>query len=104
MSRCPATLPEVLRAEPRKKKHPFLFQKEITLAKTEKQGVFFFRGCRAERGGGGEILRAYDLISHYHARGACTFADIVIAEIAFTDFGNRCELGIIETQNKNGLL
>ena len=34
------------------------------------------------------------------ARGT-SFADVVLAEIVFIDFGNRCELGIIETQNKS---
>jgi len=36
-----------LRAEPRKKNTLSFFKKKFTLAKTEKQGVFFFRGCRA---------------------------------------------------------
>ena len=38
------------------------------------------------------------MVANYEARGACAFA-----EIAFTDFGNRCELGIIKT-HKRGLL
>ena len=42
----PATLPEYLEGRTPKEKHPFLFQKKFPPAKSEMQGVFFFRGCR----------------------------------------------------------
>jgi hypothetical protein len=45
-----------------KEKTPFQFSEKITPAKTKKQGVFFFRGCRAKRGSGWALCWAYDLI------------------------------------------
>ena len=39
-------LPEYLEGRTPKEKHPFLFQRNFTPAKSETQGVFFFRGCR----------------------------------------------------------
>jgi len=62
--------------------------------------VFFLSGLPSEARRWRGVRRAYDLISHHRERGACAFADVVLAEIAFTDFGNRCELGIIETTGK----
>ena len=41
----PHALPEYLEGRTPKEKHPFLFQKNSTPAKSEMQGVFFFRGC-----------------------------------------------------------
>jgi len=32
---------------------------------------FSFWGCRVKRGGGGAIVRAYDLVSSHHALRAC---------------------------------
>ena len=52
------------------------------------QGVFFFRGCRAERGSGEAIVRAYDFGQNHHALRAWHIV---------SDFENRCELGKIET-------
>jgi len=80
-SRSPAPCPNTWRAEQQIKKHPFLFQKESGARKSEKQGVFFIwcppRLCEA---GGGAILRAYDLVSSHHARGA---RDIIYFENRF---------------------
>ena len=39
-------LPEYLEGRTPKEKHPFHFQKKFHPAKSEMQGVFFFRGCR----------------------------------------------------------
>src|SRR3989344_2471775 len=58
--------------------------------KKRKEKFWFFpprpRGADEARG-----IRAYDLVSSHHARGAC---DIIC-------FGNRCELGTIETPKQN---
>ena len=43
---CPATCPNTWRAEPRKKNTLSFFKRNFTPAKSRKQGVFFFRGCR----------------------------------------------------------
>src|SRR3989344_9045542 len=59
------------RAEPRKKNTLSFFKRNFTPAKSEMQGVFFFRGCRVKRGGGGAIRRAYDLGQSHHAPRAC---------------------------------
>ncbi|PIR96835.1 MAG: hypothetical protein COT91_04570 [Candidatus Doudnabacteria bacterium CG10_big_fil_rev_8_21_14_0_10_41_10] len=42
------------------RKTPFPFLKKFTLAKTGKQGVFFFRGYRVKRGGGGAFVERTD--------------------------------------------
>jgi hypothetical protein len=39
-------LPEYLYGQNTKEKCPFLFRRNFTPAKSEMQGVFFFRGCR----------------------------------------------------------
>ena len=44
--RCSATCPNTWRAEPRKKNTLSFFKRNSTPAKSEMQGVFFFRGCR----------------------------------------------------------
>jgi len=43
---CSATCPNTWRAEPRKKNTLSFFKRNFTTAKSEMQGVFFFRGCR----------------------------------------------------------
>ena len=43
---CSATCPNTWRAEPRKKNTLSFFKRNFTPAKSEMQGVFFFRGCR----------------------------------------------------------
>src|SRR3989338_4478017 len=52
----PPHCPNTWRAEPRKKNTLSFFKRNFTPAKSEMQGVFFFRGCRVKRGGGGAIL------------------------------------------------
>jgi len=56
-----------------KEKHPFLFQKEIhPPAKSEMQGVFFFRDCRrTRRRAAFSAIGAYLLGQSHLARGAC---------------------------------
>ena len=70
----PATCPNTWRAEPRKKNILSFFKRNFTPAKSEMQGVFFFRGCRGSarrwRGDCSSVrfrsepraLRAYDII------------------------------------------
>src|SRR3989344_1703238 len=43
---CSATCPNTWRAEPRKKNTLSFFKRNFTPAKSEMQGMFFFRGCR----------------------------------------------------------
>ena len=43
---CSATCPNTWRAEPRKKNTLSFSKRNFTPAKSEMQGVFFFRGCR----------------------------------------------------------
>src|SRR3989338_5908516 len=43
---CSATCPNTWRAEPRKKNTLSFFKRNFPPAKSRKQGVFFFRGCR----------------------------------------------------------
>ena len=90
---CSATCLNTWRAEPQKEKCPFHFKK-ITPAQIRKaRNIFSFWGCRVKRGGGGTI-RAYNSVSSHHARGACE----VITSLCF---GNRFELGTIETPKQN---
>jgi len=44
-----STCPNTWRAEPRKKNTLSFFKRNFTPAKSEMQGVFFFRGCRRVR-------------------------------------------------------
>src|SRR3989338_3083015 len=84
-------LPEYLEGRTPKRKKSFPFSEEIGRAQIRKARNFFsFWGCRVKRGGGGTI-RAYDLVSLHHARGAC---DIIC-------FENRFELGTINTPKQN---
>jgi len=55
------------------RKTPFPFSKKnFTPAKSEMQGVVFLSGLPpSPRGGGGAIVRAYDLVSNNHALRAC---------------------------------
>src|SRR3989344_9596966 len=82
----PADCPNTWRAEPRKKNALSFFRRNHSRANPKSKELFSFWGCRVKRGSGGTI-RAYDSVSHHHARGAC---DIIC-------FENRCELGTIKT-------
>ncbi|MBU1684469.1 hypothetical protein KKC56_03365, partial [Patescibacteria group bacterium] len=53
------------------------------------RNIFSFWGCRVKRGSGGTI-RAYDSVSSHHALRAWHIID----------FGNRFELGTINTTEK----
>jgi len=86
-------LPEYLEGRTPKKNVLSIFKKNFTPAKSKKQETFFFRVAEALRGSGGTI-RAYASISSHHALRAC---DIIC-------FGNRCELGIIQTPIRNSTI
>ena len=77
------------RQNPKKKKCPFRFRKNPPPRKSKEQGTFFLFGVAGVLASAWGFLRAYDLVSPHHARGAC---DIIC-------FGNRCEFGTIETLN-----
>ena len=82
-------LPEYLEGRTPKRKMSFPFLEKIGRAQIRKaRNIFSFWGCRVKRGSGGTI-RAYDLVSSHHALRAWHI----------TDFGNRFELGTINTQN-----
>src|SRR3989344_2730634 len=89
----PHALPEYLEGRTPKKNVLSIFKKKFTPAKSKKQETFFFgvAGVLASAWG---FLRAYDLVSSHHARGACE----VITSLCF---GNRCEFGTIETPIRN---
>jgi len=84
-------LPEYLEGRTPKRKMSFPFLEKIGRAQIRKaRNIFSFWGCRVKRGGGGTI-RAYDLVSSHHALRAWHI----------TDFGNRFELGTINTPIQN---
>ena len=85
-------LPEYLEGRTPKRKMSFPFSEKIGRAQIRKaRNIFSFWGCRVKRGGGGTI-RAYDLVSSHHALRAWHIV---------SDFGNRFELGTINTPNRN---
>ena len=65
------------------------------------QGVFFLSGLPSEARRWRGVRGACEKFNITTCVERGTFADVVLAEIAFTDFGNRCELGIIETPEWN---
>src|SRR3990167_988228 len=69
----PPHCPNTWRAEPPKEKHPFLFQKKFPPRQIRNARSVFSFGVSAEvlRGGGGAIVRAYDLGQSHHALRAC---------------------------------
>ena len=69
-------LPEYLEGRTPKKNVLSIFKKNFTPAKSRKQETFFFVVAEALRGGGGTI-RAYDLVSSHHARGACALVRLL---------------------------
>src|SRR3989344_4193125 len=84
-------LPEYLEGRTPKRKMSFPFLEKIGRAQIRKaRNIFSFWGCRVERGSGGTI-RAYDLVSSHHALRAWHISD----------FGNRFELGTINTPKTN---
>src|SRR3989338_4428426 len=67
----PATA-RILGGQNPERKTPFPFSKEISPPPNQKcKECFFFRGCRVKRGGGGAIIRAYNLDQSHHALRAC---------------------------------
>src|SRR3989344_4140956 len=59
-----------------KEKCPFHFQEKFHPRQIKKARDIFLWGCRVKRGSGGTI-RAYDLVSSYHARGACALVSLL---------------------------
>src|SRR3989339_1116074 len=86
----PATLPEDLEGRTPKEKHPFLFQKKFHPRQIRNARSVFSFGVAGVIASAWGFLRAHDLVSSHHARGACE----VITSLCF---GNRCEFGTIET-------
>ncbi|MFA6130639.1 MAG: hypothetical protein WC730_00015 [Patescibacteria group bacterium] len=82
-------LPEYLEGRTPKKNVLSIFKRNFIPAKSKKQETFFFGVAEALRGSGGTI-RAYDLVSSHHALRAWHISD----------FGNRFELGTINTPIK----
>ena len=80
-------LPEYLEDRTPKEKHPFLFQKKFHPRQIRNARSVFSFGVAGVLASAWGFLRAYRAVSSHHARGAC---DIIC-------FGNRCELGTIET-------
>src|SRR3989339_1767397 len=75
-----------------KKKNVLSILEKITPAKIRKSKEhFFFLGLPSEARRWRGFLRAYDLVSSHHALRAWHISD----------FGNRCELGTIETPEQN---
>jgi len=76
-----------LRAEPQKEKRPFHFRKNHPRENQKSEEHFFFLGLPSEARQWRGFRGAYDLVSSHHALRAWHISD----------FGNRCELGTIET-------
>ena len=88
----PPHCPNTWRAEPQKEKCPFHFRKKSTPAKKQKSKEhFFFLGLPSEARRWWGFRGAYDLVSSHHALRAWHIV---------SDFGNRCELGTIETHDE----
>src|SRR3989344_6090997 len=83
----PHALPEYLEGRTPKEKHPSLFQEKIHPRQIRNARSVFSFGVAGVLASAWGFLRAYISVSLHHARGAC---DIIC-------FGNRCELGTIET-------
>jgi len=84
-------LPEYLEGRTPKEKHPFLFQKKLHPRQIRNARSVFSFGVAGVLASAWGFLRAYGAVSSHHARGACEVID----------FGNRCELGTIETPEQN---
>jgi len=87
----PHALPEYLEGRTPKEKHPFHFQKKFHPRQIRNARSVFSFGVAGVLASAWGFLRAYDLVSLHHARGACE----VITSLCF---GNRCEFGTIQTQ------
>ena len=87
----PHALPEYLEGRTPKEKHPFLFQKKIHPRQIRNARSVFSFGVAGVLASAWGFLRAHGTVSSHHARGAC---DIIC-------FGNRCELGTINTPKWN---
>ncbi len=83
----PHALPEYLEGRTPKKNVLSIFKKKFTPAKSKKQETFFF-GVAGVLASAWDFLRAYASVSLHHALRAWHVSD----------FGNRFELGTINTQ------
>src|SRR3989338_5510686 len=84
----PRHIARILGGQNPKKKNVLSILEKITPAKIRKSKEhFFFLGLPSEARRWRGFRRAYDLVSSQHALRACHISD----------FGNRCELGTIET-------
>ena len=86
----PHALPEYLEGRTPKEKHPFLFQEKSHPRQIRNARSVFSFGVAGVLASAWGFLRAYDSVLLHHARGACE----VITSLCF---GNRCELGTIQT-------
>ena len=66
----------ILGGQNTKEKCPFLFQEKSHPRQIKKARDIFLWCCRVKRGSGGTI-RAYDLVSSHHARGACALVRLL---------------------------
>src|SRR3989344_4510563 len=83
----PHALSEYLEDRTPKEKHSFLFQKKFHPRQTRNARSVFSFGVAGVLASAWGFLRAYRAVSLHYARGACDISC----------FGNRCELGTIET-------
>ena len=91
----PHALPRNFLGRTPKEKHPFLFQEKFHPRQIRNARSVFSFGVAGVLASAWGFLRAYDLVSSHHARGACE----VITSLCF---GKRCEFGTIETQKTCG--
>src|SRR3989338_6394624 len=88
----PHALPEYLEGRTPKEKHPFLFQEKIHPRQIRNARSVFPFGVAGVLASAWGFRGAYDFGQSHHASGACHIV---------SDFGNRCELGTIETPIQN---
>src|SRR3989339_1024749 len=83
----PHAPPEYLEGRTPKEKHPFLFQEKFHPRQTRNARSVFSFGVAGVLASAWGFLRAYASVSLHHALRAWHISD----------FGNRCELGTIQT-------
>src|SRR3989344_1889606 len=66
----------ILGGQNTKEKCPFHFQEKFHPRQIKKARDIFLWCCRVKRGSGG-TMRAYDLVSSHHARGACALVSLM---------------------------
>lgn len=88
----PHALPEYLEGRTPKEKHAFLFQEKFHPRQIRNARSVFSFGVAGVLASAWGFLRAYDFGQSHHALRACHIV---------SDFGNRCELGTINTPKQN---